>query len=295
MGHMEAVMNNLISAAYAKRLRCVCDHIERHLDEPLSIEALSRMAHSSPFHFHRQFTAWCGLPLYRYIQWLRLRRASWRLAFNPQDKVIDIALDAGFQNPESFTRAFKTAFGQSPRQFRQKPNWATWHQRVPKLALQEQNVMDVKIVEFPHTNVAMLTHQGHPDRVNDSAATFIEWRRSTGFSPVKSSQTYGIAWHDPQTTPPEQFRFDICGSVAAPIPENAFGVVNAEIPGGRCAVVRHQGSLDSLSDSVWYLFREWLPGSGETPRDFPVFFQYRNFVHEVPEHALITDIYLPLR
>lgn len=288
-------MSDLLSAAYSERLRRVCDHIERHLDEPLSLEALSRMAHSSPFHFHRQFTAWSGLPLYRYIQWLRLRHASWRLAFNPQDKVIDIALDAGFQNPESFTRAFKTAFGQSPSQFRQKPNWAAWHQRVPKLALQEQHVMDVKIVEFPHTNVAMLTHQGNPDRVNDSAATFIEWRRSTGFSPVKSSQTYGIAWHDPQTTPPEQFRFDICGSVAAPIPENAFGVVNAEIPGGRCAVVRHQGSLDSLSDSVWYLFREWLPGSGETPRDFPVFFQYLNFVHEVPEHALLTDIYLPLR
>ncbi|VEA52097.1 Transcriptional regulator, AraC [Salmonella enterica subsp. enterica] len=48
-------MNDLISAAYSERLRRVCDHIERHLDEPLSIEALSRMAHSSPFHFHRQF------------------------------------------------------------------------------------------------------------------------------------------------------------------------------------------------------------------------------------------------
>lgn len=147
-------MNDLISAAYSERLRRVCDHIERHLDEPLSIEALSRMAHSSPFHFHRQFTAWSGLPLYRYIQWLRLRRASWRLAFNPQDKVIDIALDAGFQNPESFTRAFKTAFGQSPRRFRQSPDWLAWHQRVPKLALQEQHVMDVKIVEFPPTRVA---------------------------------------------------------------------------------------------------------------------------------------------
>lgn len=55
-------MNDLISAAYSERLRRVCDHIERHLDEPLSIEALSRMAHSSPFHFHRQFTTWSGLP-----------------------------------------------------------------------------------------------------------------------------------------------------------------------------------------------------------------------------------------
>ncbi|MGT2495932.1 AraC family transcriptional regulator, partial [Salmonella enterica] len=55
-------MNDLISAAYSERLRRVCDHIERHLDEPLSLEALSRMAHSSPFHFHRQFTVWSGLP-----------------------------------------------------------------------------------------------------------------------------------------------------------------------------------------------------------------------------------------
>ncbi len=74
-------MNDLISAAYSERLRRVCDHIERHLDEPLSLEVLSRMAHSSPFHFHRQFTVWSGLPLYRYIQWLRLRRrhGGWRL------------------------------------------------------------------------------------------------------------------------------------------------------------------------------------------------------------------------
>lgn len=260
-------MNDRFSAAYARRLRCVCEHIERHLDEPLTLEALSRMAHSSPFHFHRQFTAWSGQPLYRYIQWLRLRRASWRLAFNPQDKVIDIALDAGFQNPESFTRAFKTAFGKSPRQFRQTPDWLDWHQRIPKQVFQEQHVMDVKIVDVPRIQVAMLTHRGHPDLVNASAAKFIEWRRTTGLSPVAGSQT---------------------------VPENAFGVVNSEIPAGRCAVVRHEGALDTLSDSVWFLFREWLPGSGETLRDFPVYFQYLNFVHEVAEHELLTDIYLPL-
>lgn len=288
-------MNDPLSVTYSARLRRVCEYIERHLDEPLSLEILSRMAHSSPFHFHRQFTAWSGLPLYRYIQWLRLRRASWRLAFNPRDKVIDIALDAGFQNPESFTRAFKTAFGQSPRQFRKRADWAAWHQRVPKLVLQEQHVMDVKIVSFPHTQVAMLSHLGAPDRVNESAAKFIEWRRTTGLSPVASSQTFGIAWHDPDTTPPETFRFDICGSVERPIPRNDVGVINGEIPAGRCAVVRHHGSLDSLSDSVWYLFREWLPTSGETTRDFPVFFLYRNFVHEVAEHELETDIFLPLR
>ncbi|KAF1369951.1 AraC family transcriptional regulator [Yokenella regensburgei] len=288
-------MNDSLKAVYAARFRDVCDYIARHLDELLSLEQLSRIACCSPYHFHRQFTAYSGQPLYRYIQWLRLRHASWRLAFKPQDKIIDIALDTGFQNPESFTRAFKVALGKSPRQFRTEPDWTQWHLRVPKNTFQEQISMNVKVIDFPCTLVAKIAHRGSAERVNDSAAIFIQWRKSTGLSPVPSSQTYGIAWDDPETTPPEAFRFDICGSVSAPVPENRFGVVNDEIPAGRCAVVRHSGSLDTVSQSVWYLFRDWLPQSGETARDFPVFFQYLNFVHDVAEHELQTDIYLPLK
>ena len=235
-------MNDIkASPAYVGRFQRVCRYIARHLDEPLSLETLSAIAHSSPYHFHRQFSAYTGIPLYRYIQWLRLRRACWRLAFNPRDKVIDIALDAGFQNAESFSRAFRTAFDQSP-----------------------------------------------------TAARFIAWRKTSGLSPVATSDTWGIAWDDPQTTPQEAFRFDICGTVDRPVGENAFGVINGEIPGGRCAVVRHHGSLDTLANSVWFLYRDWLPASGETLRDFPVYFRYLNFVHEVAEHELQTDIYLPL-
>lgn len=140
-----------------------------------------------------------------------------------------------------------------------------------------------------------MQHRCSPELVNYSAAKFILWRRDTGLSPIEQSNTFGIAWDDPQTTPPEAFRFDICGSVDTPVPENAHGVINSEIPGGRCAVMRHHGSLDTIGESVWYLFREWLPGSGETLRDFPVFFQYHNFVHDAAGHELQTDIYLPLQ
>lgn len=288
-------MNYAITTAYRERFSMVCDYIARHLDEPLTLEKLSALACCSPYHFHRQFLAFSGQPLYRYIQWLRLRRASWRLAFNPQDKVIDIALDAGFQSPESFSRAFRSALGKSPRQFRQRPDWLDWHQRVPKMASQELQTMEVKIVDFPHTQVAMLQHRGSPALVNDSAATFIAWRKRTGLSPVSESQTFGIAWDDPATTSAEAFRFDICGSVTTAIPENDFGVINGEIAGGRYAVGRHSGSLDNLSQTVWAMFRDWLPGSGETLRDAPVFFHYLNFINDVPEHQLQTDIYLPLR
>lgn len=284
-----------VSPAFAGRFQQVCLYIERHLDTPLSLETLSAIAHSSPYHFHRQFSAYSGVPLYRYIQWLRLRRACWRLAFNPQEKIIDIALDAGFQNPESFSRAFRSAFAQSPSQFRQQPDWLEWHRRVPKDTLQEQHPMDVKIIQLPTTQIARLRHRGNPDLVNETAAKFIAWRKVSGLSPVASCATWGISWDDPAATPADDFRFDIGGTVSQPVPENSFGVVNGEIPGGRCAVVRHHGSLDTLAQSIWFLYRDWLPASGESLRDFPVFFRYLTFVHEVGEHELQTDVYLPLK
>jgi AraC family transcriptional regulator len=42
------------------------------------------------------------------------------------------------------------------------------------------------------------------------------------------------------------------------------------------------------------LYRDWLPASGEELRDFPMYFHYLNFVHQVAVHELLTDIYLPL-
>ena len=84
--------------------------------------------------------------------------------------------------------------------------------------------------------------------------------------------------------------------MSAPINEdNAFGVVNSTIPGGRCAVLRHHGSHSALTELARSLYSEWLPASGEELRDFPLFFHYHNFVHEVAEHELLTDIYLPLK
>ncbi len=61
-------MNDIkASPAYVGRFQRVCRYIARHLDEPLSLETLSAIAHSSPYHFHRQFSAYTGIPLYRYI------------------------------------------------------------------------------------------------------------------------------------------------------------------------------------------------------------------------------------
>jgi len=288
-------MNRATEKTYAERINTVCDYIYEHLAEDLSVDQLSQIAHFSKFHFHRQFAEYTGINVYKFIQLMRLKRASYQLVFNRHYRIIDIALDAGFENPESFSRAFKNVFAQTPSQFRQNPRWKTWSEKYQFPTIEKVQNMNINIVNFEDTKVAVLEHRGDPELVNDSAAIFIQWRKDSKLSPVQTSMTFGIAYDDPKTTKPQDFRFDICGTINLEVPDNSVGVTTKQIPAGRCAVLRHLGAHDNMGDKVHYLYGKWLPSSGEELRDFPCFFHYVNLLPDVLEHELITDIYLPLR
>lgn len=155
--------------------------------------------------------------------------------------------------------------------------------------------MEINIVDFAATKVAAIEHRGPAELVNNTVSQFIAWRWNTVLSPVTTSNSYGLAYDNPETTEPEKFRFDICGTVNADVPANDYGIVTKTIEGGRCAVVRHHGSHARIAESIYPLYREWLPNSGEELRDFPLYFHYLNLMPETPEHELLTDIYLPLK
>jgi AraC family transcriptional regulator len=121
---------------------------------------------------------------------------------------------------------------------------------------------------------------------------FVDWRREVGLPP-RLSATFNVFWDNPETTPPAEYRIDLCAATERQLPANSAGVVKKMIPAGRCARLRHIGP-DPLDDSIRYLYQDWLPGSGETPRDFPLFAQRVAFPPEVPEHESIVDIFLPL-
>ncbi|MBB4006315.1 AraC family transcriptional regulator [Allorhizobium taibaishanense] len=284
------------SQAYARRFNRVLDYIDSHLDEPVTVEVLSAVANFSKFHFHRQFSDYIGLPVGRYVQLMKLRRASQRLVFNPDARIIDIALDAGFDSPEAFARAFKAAFDQTPSDFRKAPQWGAWSLRYQFQNHHREGIteMDVQIVTEPDMLVAALEHKGSPGLLPAAVQQFIGWRRETGLSPVTASKTLGIAYHDPDLTPPDEFRFDICGTVATAVPDNPQGIVTKTIPGGRCAMAHYVGSRDHIGRAVYYLYRSWLPMSGEELRDFSVYFEYLNLDHETPAPDHETRIYLPL-
>ena len=286
---------------YQARMQRVLDHIDQHLESELGLAALSGIAAFSMHHFHRQFTATFGLSVHRYVQLARMKRASYRLAFRDDQTVTDIAMDAGYEAPDAFARAFRQRFGQSPSEFRKSPDWKPWLAAFDPLTKARTTLMkthysadDVTIVDVPATKVAVMAHRGDPARIGETIQRFIAWRKAVGLSP-RTSATFNIFHCDPHTTTPADFHLDLCVATDRVVAPDNHGVTSGLIPAGRCARLRVVGSSDDLEPAALFLYRDWLPASGEETRDFPLYCQRVSFFPDVPEHEAVTDLFLPLR
>jgi AraC family transcriptional regulator len=286
---------------YHARMQRVLDHIDRHLDGDLDLTVVSSVAAFSKFHFHRQFKATFGLSLHRYVQLARLRQASKRLAGGQGASVTEIALDAGYETPDAFARAFRQRFQQSPSDFRKSPDWAPWLQAFGPLNSARSKLMpttfspdQVTLREVAPTRVAMFEHRGDPANLEATILRFIAWRKAAGLSP-KTSPTFNIWYSERRPVDPADYRMDLCVGIGPDrvIDGSDRTVRVGEIPGGRCAVLRVTGDTHNLEPAALYLYRHWLPASGEEMRDFPIYCQ--RFFLDDPEQGTAAELYLPLK
>jgi AraC family transcriptional regulator len=211
---MKAALRN-----YQARMERVLDHIDQHLDGDLDLETVSRVAAFSKFHFHRQFMATFGLSVHRYVQLARLKRASHRLAHEGRQSVTEIAMEAGYDAPDAFARAFRQRFGQSPSSFRKSPDWAPWLAAFGPLDNARSKLMqiiytddDVTIRDVPPTPVAIMEHRGDRATLGATIERFIAWRKAAGLSPETSS-TYNISGPSGSPENPADYSMD---SVSGP-------------------------------------------------------------------------------
>jgi AraC family transcriptional regulator len=286
---------------YHARMQRVLDHIERNLDGNLDLDELSSVAAFSKFHFHRQFTATFGLSVHRYVQLSRMKRASYQLAYRDAISVTEIAMDAGYEAPDAFARAFRQRFEQSPTQFRKSPDWDPWLMAFGPLKQARNKLMQnpftldqIEIRTVASTPVAIMEHRGHPNRIGNTIQRFIAWRKANGLSP-KTNPTFNIFHSDPRTTPPEDYRLDLCVGTDQSLHAKGEVIETGLIPGGRCAVLRVAGNTDDLESAAVFLYRDWLPESGEEVGDFPLYCQRLSFFPEVSESEAVAELFLPLK
>ena len=109
---------------WRRQIQIIVDEIDRcirnHDDEALTLRALSRKLGYSEFHTTRKFREISGMPFRDYLRRRRLAFALKEVRDGGRS-LLEIALDYGFSSHEAFTRAFKSAYGVTPGEYRRRP------------------------------------------------------------------------------------------------------------------------------------------------------------------------------
>lgn len=288
-------------SAYAARMHRVQEHIDRHLDQPLDLATLAGVAHFSPFHFHRLFTAWMGETLGDHLRRRRLQVGAMRLLAQPRSTVLDVALSVGFGSAEAFARAFKLRFACSPSDWRQR------HRRKPDqagAALPGDDggpftppfrppPMNVTVVDRPAVTVATMRYVGPFGEAVGRfwGQRFEPWLARRG---LRGRPLYGISHDDPTIVSPDACRYDAGVEVDANFVCDA-GIVKTTLPGGRYAVLAYRGRSQDIGDAWTSMWRDWLPQSGWQFDARPCFEHYApGFDLDPATGSFCCDICIPI-
>jgi len=97
------------------RLRKICEHLDKHPDDDSTLEDWAVHLRIAAKTIQRAFHKETGMTFGQWRQQIRLLRALERLASG--EKVVDVALQLGYESPSAFATMFKRQFGCSPSQF----------------------------------------------------------------------------------------------------------------------------------------------------------------------------------
>ncbi len=289
---------------YRERMLRVLLHIQENLNREMPLDELAAVANFSPFHFHRIFRGMVGESVQAHIRRIRLERAATRLKHG-EESVLMIALDAGYESHEAFTRAFRAVIGQSPSAFRTQcraqpkgSSPAGVHFGLARLLddfvphADGGETMEATIKNMEPMRVAFVRHIGPYDQCGKAWETLcMRVGARGGLGP--GSRFIGLSHDDPDVTPPERIRYDACVTVPADFqPEGEVGV--QVIEGGDYAVTVHHGPYERLSETYARLCGQWVPRNGRSIRAAPSVEIYLNAPERTRPEDLATEVYVPL-
>jgi len=277
-------------AIWCQRIERICRLIEERLDEDIPLEELADAVHASMFHMHRVFRGITGETVRTYARRLRLERAAYHL-IQRDDSILGIALDAGYDSHEAFTRAFARQFDMTPSAYRESGR----DQRPIHSPSRDARTMDIRIETVDPCTVAFVRHVGSYGDTGRAWATLMRW----GWSKMIFGRptTFGMSHDDPDVTPADRLRYDAC-LVAKPGTKTKGEISLRELPGGAFAVTEHRGSFELIGETYSGLFatvaispvdgRRWMLG------DPPAREVYLTDPRTVEPTAMRTEIWMPV-
>ncbi|PQP81866.1 AraC family transcriptional regulator [Paenibacillus sp. PCH8] len=108
-------------------IRRICDYIESHYMESITLNQLVDLTEMSKYHLLRLFTRQKGISPYRYLETIRINQAKRLL--EQGHLPIEVAAQTGFSDQSHFTNFFKKLIGLTPKQYRRIFNHDTESKR----------------------------------------------------------------------------------------------------------------------------------------------------------------------
>ena len=276
---------------YQRHLDAVTDYIYAHLDDDLSLETLAHVSGFSRYHWHRIYRAVRGETAAQTVRRLRLERAAAMLT-ETSWPVERIAWKAGFTGTEVFSRAFLRSYGTTPSRFRNDGRAASSGSSMMSCG----SGLTSPVREAPGWPVRVEARCGYRLAVSEHRGSYMDIGRA--FSRVRDrvgsgSLMVAIYEDDPDAVPPADLR-SAAGTVVDPGTRIPHDLAERLVPAGRYAIMRYVGPYSSMHVAYLWLYGQWLPSSGEEPRDHPVIEEYLTDPATTPPVHAVTDILLPL-
>lgn len=284
----------------------IINHIEDHLHEELSVQDVARFSGYSSHHFQKMFAAVVGMSLGTYIRRRRLTKAAHRLA-TTNDRIIEIAQDSGLDSQEAFTRAFKSMFATTPKEYRDRglgPGLRAQPQMSGQFVhhLRHEGVdMQPRFEEKKEFYVIGLGDKFERGKTEDIGKRL--WPEfSRRLDEIKNKKgknkdwyiTYGVCqeiWVDGHIQ--DNFRYFAAVEVE-PSTKPPEGMDLIKIEKQNYAVFTHKGGIKNLVHTNQYIWGTWLPQSGYElapasdlevyPSDF-----------QPPQNEVPFEIWVPLK
>jgi AraC family transcriptional regulator len=246
--------------------------VEAHFDEPITLEDVADASGVSRHHLARAFGAAFGASPMRYVRARRLSLAARALAGGAPD-ILSVALEAGYDSHEAFTRAFRDQFGTTPEQIR--AGGCVSHLSLTEpIKMNEQVPSTLPPPRFEDGETLLIA--GISERYNHQTMAGIpaQWQRFAphlGQIPGQVGRTtYGVVCNnDGEGNIDYISGVEVSGFADLP---SEFGRIR--IPAHRYAVFTHKEHVSAIRQTWNTIWSQWLPNSGLKASDAPDFERY---------------------
>jgi AraC family transcriptional regulator len=282
--------------SYLKSINKAIAFIESNSTTDIQLKDITTQANLSQYHFNRVFKSLTGDTTKDFLTRLRLEKAALKLKHSQND-IGQIAFDCGYQNHETFTRAFKDYFKLTPLEYRNSIAELTTNKQneygKANIDLNALNVQGPVIKTIPDLHLAYIRHTGSYDKVGSSFQKLMFWAATHLVLKLKPV-TIGIVHDNPDLTAEQHIRFDACVLLSKEIKPNGE-IGYKKIEGGKFRVFTYKGAYDGFYPVYDYIYNVCLFDNKFDLADKPALEWYiKSPPFNKPEN-FVTDFYVPIK